>query len=122
MDPNIYMITMIASVCIMLFGMAAVVGSIYGILVWYPARRQKKVEALKASGRQGEATILRLPDQIPRRSARAVFTRVPIGLDIRVMGIEPYEVGSRPPQSGARWWERWCWCGWTPGSRATWTG
>ena len=92
MDSTTAIITAIVSICIVLFGIVAVVGSMYGILVWYPAQRKKKVDALKASGRQGEAMILRLPDHISRRSARAVFTLVPIGLEIRVIGLETYEV------------------------------
>ena len=92
MDPTLSMIVMIASICIVLFAIVAVAGSMYGILVWYPAQRIKKVEALKAAGRQGEATILRLPVPASRNSPRAMFTLVPIGLEIRVMGLEPYEV------------------------------
>ena len=94
MDPTTSMITTIASICIMLFGVIAVAGSLYGILVWYPRHRQQRVDQLKATGRQGEAKILRLPEHelgpLPGRSS--VFTRVSIGLEIRVPGIEPYEV------------------------------
>jgi len=94
MDPTTSIITIAVSICIVVFGIAAVAGSLYGILVWYPRYRQKRVDALKASGRQGEATIIRLPNHklgpLPGRSP--VFTMVPIGLEIRVLGIEPYEV------------------------------
>ena len=94
MDPTTSIITIILSFCIISFGIIALVGSIYGILVWYPAYRKKKVDALKASGNQGEATILRIPDHplggYPGR--RAVFTMVPIRLEIRVVGLVPYEV------------------------------
>lgn len=92
MDTTTSLITIVAAVCIGLFVMAAIVGSLYGMFVWYPEQRKKKIEAFKASGRKGEATILRLPAHISRRSARALFTFVPIGLEIRVMGMEPYEV------------------------------
>lgn len=92
MDPTTAMITTVVSICVVLFGIVAVLGSLYGILVWYPRYRQKKVDALKVSGRQGEATIIRLPEHISRKSARAVFTLIPIGLEIRVMGLETYEV------------------------------
>ena len=92
MDPTLSLITTIASICIILFGIVALVASLYGILVWYPRYRQKKVDALKASGRHGEARVLRLPDHISRKSARAVFTLVSIGLEIRVPGLETYEV------------------------------
>ena len=92
MDPTTPTIVMVASICIILFAIAAVAGSMYGILVWYPAYRKSKVEALKTSGRQGEATILRLPVRVQQGSGRAMFTLVPIGLEIRVLGLEPYEV------------------------------
>jgi hypothetical protein len=94
MDPTPTLITTIASICIVLFGTVAVAGSLYGVLIWYPRYRQKQVDSLKASGRQGEATIIRLPKHklgpLPGRSP--VFTMVPIGLEIRVPGIETYEV------------------------------
>jgi hypothetical protein len=94
MDSNTYTITIAFMICIGLFGVIAVAGSIYGILVWYPAYRKRKTDTLKASGRQGEATIIRLPDHqlgnYPGRSS--VFTMVPIRLEISVVGIDPYEV------------------------------
>lgn len=94
MDNTTWFIAVSLSICIVIFGILAVAGSVYGILVWYPRQRQKKVEALKATGRQGEATILRLPEHelgnYPGR--RAVFTRVQIGLEIEVPGIHTYEV------------------------------
>ena len=62
MDTPTSVITIVLSFCILGFGVVAVTGSMYGIFVWYPAYRRKKVEALKASGRQGEATIIRLSD------------------------------------------------------------
>jgi len=94
MDAATSIITIALSICIVSFGIVAIVGSLYGILVWYPARRKKKVDALKATGREGEATIIKLPDHKlePDRSRRAVFTLVSIGLEIRVPGIETYEV------------------------------
>jgi hypothetical protein len=94
MDSTTAMITTVVSICIVLFGILAIVGSIYGILVWYPRYRQKQVNALKTSGRQGEATIIRLLKHKlgPPPGRSSVFTMVPIGLEIRVLGIEPYEV------------------------------
>jgi hypothetical protein len=94
MDTTTSIITIAVSVCIVMFGIAAVAGSLYGILVWYPRYRQKRVDALKASGRQGEGTIIRLPNHKlgPPPGRSSVFTMVPIGLEIRVLGIEPYEV------------------------------
>jgi hypothetical protein len=94
MDTTTATITAIASICIVVFGIVAVAGSLYGILVWYPRYRQQRMDTLKASGRQGEATIIRLPNHKlgPQPGRSSVFTMVPIGLQIRVLGIEPYEV------------------------------
>jgi hypothetical protein len=93
MDSTTYFITIGFMICIGLFGILAVGGAIYGILVWYPAYRKMKVDTLKGSGRQGEATIIRLPDHqhggYPGR--RAEFTLVPIGLEIRMMGLDTYK-------------------------------
>ena len=52
------------------------------------------MDALKASGKQGEATIIRLPDHRlgPPPGRSSVFTMVPIGLEIRVPGLETYKV------------------------------
>ncbi len=98
------MITIALSICIILFGIVVVVGGIYAILIWYPAYRQKREDVRKLNGRQGEATIVRLPeyDLQPYSARRAVFTLVNIGLEIRVPGIEPYEIDkifSVPTQS-----------------------
>ncbi len=74
--------------------MAAVGGSIYAMFVWYPEQRKRKMEELKAGGRKGEATIVRLDERTLRNSSmhRALFRIVPIGLEVRVPGIEPYQV------------------------------
>src|SRR5262245_21463373 len=97
MDTTTSIITIGLMICIGLFGMAAVSGSIYGIFVWIPVYRKKKTDALKASGRQGEASIIKLPDHAlgnyPGRSS--VFTVVPITLEIRVVGLETYKVEKR---------------------------
>ena len=94
MDNTTWLITVSLSICIIVFAIAAVAGSLYGILVWYPRYRQKKVDALKSTGRQGEATIIRLPDHElgPPPGRSSVFTMVPIGLEIRVLGLDMYEV------------------------------
>jgi hypothetical protein len=94
MDNTTWIITVGASSCIVIFGIAAVAASLYGILVWYPHYRQNRVDALKAAGRQGEATIIRLPhhELRPNPMRRAVFTLVKIGLEIHVPGIDTYEV------------------------------
>lgn len=94
MDTTTSIITIAISVCIGLFVMAAIAGSIYGMFVWYPEQRKRKTEELKASGRKGEATIIRLDERTLRHSStrRALFRMVPIGLEIRVPGIEPYQM------------------------------
>ena len=94
MDNTTSLITLSVSICIVMFGRLAVTGSIYGIRVWYPRYRQKKADALKATGRQGEATILRYPEHElgPPPGRSSVFSMVPIGLEIRVVGPETYQV------------------------------
>ena len=88
------LVTTIVSICILAFGIIAVAGALYGILVWYPRYRKQKVEKLKAKGRQGEATIIGLPKYRlgPQPGRTSVFTMVPIKLEIRVPGIETYKV------------------------------
>ena len=93
MDQTTYYITLAFMVCIGLFGLLALGGSIYGILVWYPAYRKRKTDSLKADGRQGEATILQLPShRLSGGYRRSVFTLVPIVLEIRVPGLDTYKV------------------------------
>ena len=55
------------------------------------------MDDLKSKGKQGEATIIRLPDHKlgPPPGKSPVFTVVTIGLEIRVPGIETYEVDKR---------------------------
>lgn len=94
MDPTTSLITTITTICIVAFSLVMTVAAFYGILVWYPRYRQKHVDALKTTGKQGEATIIGLPKHrlgpLPGRSS--VFTIVPIKLEIRVPGIETYVV------------------------------
>ena len=94
MDATTSVIMIAVSICIGLVVMAVIAGSIYGMFVWYPETRKKKIEALKAAGRKGEATIIRLDERTLRNSStrRALFRMVPIGLEIRVPGIEEYQV------------------------------
>ena len=94
MDTTTSVIPIAVSICIGLVVMAVIAGSIYGMFVWYPEARKKKIEALKAAGRKGEATIIRLDERTLRNSStrRALFRMVPIGLEIRVPGIEEYQV------------------------------
>ena len=94
MDATTSVIMIAVSICIGLVVMAVIAGSIYGMFVWYPEMRKKKIEALKAAGRKGEATIIRLDERTLRNSStrRALFRMVPIGLEIRVPGIEAYQI------------------------------
>ncbi len=93
MDDFTLTVTIVSSVCIIIFGIAAVAGSLLGIFVWYPRYKQKKIEALKSSGRKSEGTIIRLPSHKLEAGYRAsVYKTVKIGLEIRVPGIETYEV------------------------------
>ena len=94
MNPTTSLITTIAAVCIGAFSLVIVVGAFYGLLVLLPRYQQKKVDNLKATGKQGEATIIGLPKHKlgPQPGRSSVFTMVPIKLEIRVPGIETYEV------------------------------
>ena len=94
MDNTMYIITYGVMICIAVFSVAAVAGALYGILVWYPAHRNKRVDALKASGRQGKAVILRIPENINQYhpSRKALYTMVTIRLEIDVPGIDIYQV------------------------------
>jgi hypothetical protein len=94
MDPTTSLITTITMICFGVFGLLVLGAAFYGILVWYPRYRRKHVDALKATGRQGEATILGLPKHRlgPRPGRSSMFTMVPVKLEIRVPGIETYQV------------------------------
>jgi hypothetical protein len=91
MDTFASIITFAVGFCIVIFSVAAIAGSLYGILVWYPAYRRKKVDALKATGRQGKATLIRVPES-HQSFRRAVYTMVTIGLEIDVPGVDIYQV------------------------------
>ena len=91
MDTTTSIITIVVSGCILIFAVIAVGGSIYGILVWYPAHRNRKIDALKASGRQGKATLIRVPES-HQSHRRAVYTMVTLGLEIDVPGVDVYQV------------------------------
>jgi hypothetical protein len=66
--------------------------------IWNPglvSRAEKKESGgAQGLGQTGEATIIRLPKHKlgPPPGRSSVFTRVSIGLEIRVIGIETYEV------------------------------
>ena len=93
MDEFTRIVALVTSVCIVGFGVVLVAASLYGILVWYPRDQQKRVAALKATGRQGVATILEVQEgSRPGYARRALFVRTPLRLAIHVPGIEPYEV------------------------------
>ena len=93
MDSFTYTVTLVVGILAVVFSVAVTIGAIYAIAVWYPRRVNEKVAALKARGKEGSATILRLP---PRRKdageSNAMYRRMTIGLEIRVPGIETYEI------------------------------
>ena len=94
MDPTTSLITTIGSICVVVFGIVALAASLYGLLVLLPRYQQQKVDNLKVTGKQGEATIIGLPNRRlgPPPGGSSVFTMVPIKLEIRVPGIETYAV------------------------------
>lgn len=87
-------ITLVSTICAAVFGIVVTVGAAYGILVLLPRYQNKKVESLKAQGKQGKATILRVPEQARRSYSRnnSMYTLVNIGLEIDVPGIDIYQV------------------------------
>lgn len=85
-------IVYVAGFCIVVFAVVVTGLAFYGMLVWYPRQRQKSIDAKKAAGRQGEATILRLPNFSRYTSSRSLYRLIIIALEIRVPGIETYEV------------------------------
>lgn len=94
MDSTTSLITTIATICMGVFSLVIIVGAFYGLLVLLPRYQKKKVDNLKATGKQGEATIIGLPDHElgPRPGRNSIFTMVPVKLEIRVPGIDPYVV------------------------------
>ena len=80
-------------VCFGLFGLVIFAGGLYGFLVWYPRQRQNKIDDLKKTGKQGEGTIIRLPDNpFHRENTHSLHKMINLRLEIRVPGIEPYQV------------------------------
>lgn len=94
MDPTTSLITTVTAICIGAFSLVLVAGTFYGLLVLLPRYQKQKVEGLKATGKQGEATIIGLPKHElgPQPGRSSIFTLVPIKLEIRVPGIETYVV------------------------------
>ncbi len=60
-----------------------------GIPIWYFQNQRKKAEALMATGKQGEATILSLQDTGMRINDDP---RVKVLLEIRIPGYAPYQI------------------------------
>jgi len=60
-----------------------------GIPIWYFQNQRKKAEALMATGKQGEATILSLQDTGMRINDNP---RVKVLLEIRIPGYAPYQI------------------------------
>lgn len=94
MDSTTSLITTIAAICIGAFSLIFVAAAFYGLLVLLPRHQKRKVDSIKAAGKQGQATIIGLPEHRlgPRAGRNSVFTMVPIKLEIRVPGIEKYIV------------------------------
>lgn len=94
MDSFTYTITLVVGIIMAIVSIVIVAGAIYAIGIWYPRQINQKVAALKAAGRQGEATILRLPESKTKRRANtdALYTFIEIGLEIRVPGFETFEI------------------------------
>lgn len=94
MDTMTSIITIIAGLCITLFSAVVLAAALYGILIWFPRQRNNRVESLKASGRQGKAVILRIPENINKYhpGRKALYTMITIGLEIDVPGIDIYQV------------------------------
>ena len=94
MDDFTRTITLVSTVCIGLLGLAATAAALYGILVWFPRYQNKKVENLKANGRQGRAVILQVPESVQRYnpSRKGIYTLVTLRLEIDVPGVEIYQL------------------------------
>lgn len=94
MDTMTSIITIVAGLCITLFSAVVLAAALYGILIWFPRQRNNRVESLKASGRQGKAVILRIPENINgyHSGRKALYTMITIGLEIDVPGIDIYQV------------------------------
>ena len=94
MSDSTYIITLIAGIIMGVVSLVIIAGAVYAIAIWYPRQVDKRVAELKRSGKQGEATILRLPrsDMRGYGSSDAMYKLVSVGLEIRVPGVEPYEI------------------------------
>lgn len=94
MSESTYIITLIAGIILGIVSLVIIAGAVYAIGIWYPRQVNERVARLKASGRQGEAVIVRLPrsDMRGYGSHEAMYKLVAIGLEIRVPGVETYEI------------------------------
>ena len=88
------LVTLAGMICVVGLSVVLVGGALYALLVLFPRHQNKKVESLKASGRQGRAVILRVPDGIGRYNShrKSMYTLVNLGLRIDVPGVDMYEV------------------------------
>lgn len=87
------MVTIVSVICVGGLSAVLVGAALYALLILLPRTINNRVDRLKASGRQGRAVILRVPESISDNShRRSMYTLVTIGLQIDVPGVEIYEV------------------------------
>ena len=94
MEPAIMITIITIVVVVVIVGISllftvAVTAAAIGIPIYFMRANQKKAEALMATGRQGEATILQLEDTGMRINDNP---RVALLLDVRIPGYSPYQV------------------------------
>jgi hypothetical protein len=85
-------ITWIVGILVGVAALALVIWAFRFLLVKLPKAVNERVEGLKQTGAQGEATIVRLPRLNPYSTREAMYRRIEIGLSIRVPDIPEYEV------------------------------
>jgi hypothetical protein len=92
MSDSTYIITLIAGILAGIFTIAVVV-AFFVFLKLYSRETEKRHTELKARGKRGEAVIVRLPrPKMDAAGSNSLYSIVPIGLEIRVPGIAPYEI------------------------------
>lgn len=92
MDNFTYTITLAAGILAAVFTIG-VIAAFFAFVGRYSREAEKKEAELKANGRQGEATIIRLPrSRMDAAGSSAMYKIIQIGLEIRVPGVAPYEI------------------------------
>ena len=93
MDGFTYTITLVVGIVMGIVSLVIIAGAIYAIGIWYPRQLEQRNAELKARGRLGEATILRLPRaKMSGAGSSALYRLVSIGLEVRVPGVEVFEI------------------------------